>query len=390
MAEINNELLRELIDIGDQKTSGEVQTTWEDIAAELNTKHNIKKTESWWRKLYKSKRKEIHEVTVAEENIEATVTEKLNEAAMKMQFESFELSEQRRAVNKQMKNDYRRDSLLKIFEDNIKQMEPPVVTPVKYAENKTEIVAMLSDIHYGLEFDTIGGKYNSAIAAQRLDAYADSICNFSTMEKSRKLTVVILGDLISGLIHRTLILENREDIVEQCIGVARIISTFLGKLYLTHDKIDVWNVSGNHSRLDSNMEECLRTERLDDLVMHMVRLSLSAYSNIEWHINADPTAANFKILNKNFVAVHGDYDKTTPLALTRLSDIYDHIDYLLMGHMHVCESRFDKTAIIRNGCVCGSGDDYSMKKRLFAPPMQTVFSVDKNGIKDIRNVRLDV
>lgn len=382
--EITEDLIEELVDLGDKKIAGDIDKTWDDIAAEMNAKHNVKKTESWWRKLYKSKRAKVE----TEENVESVLTDKMNEAAMKMQFESIELSEQRRAVNKQLKNDYRRDSLLKIFEDNIKKMDPPTVEPPKYEDSTKELVAMLSDIHYGITFKSIGGEYDSDIAAKRLKYYADSVCQFGIMEKAETVNVVIMGDLISGLIHRTLILENREDIVEQCCGVSRIIAAFLSTLSCGFSKINVYSVSGNHSRLDANMEECLRTERLDDLVMYMVKLELADYNSIKWHNNEDCSAVNFKVNGKNFVAVHGDYDKTTPLAVQRVGDIYGRVDYLLMAHMHVAESRFDKTTVIRNGCVCGSGDDYSMKKRLFAPPTQTVFAVGKYGVDDVRTVRL--
>lgn len=39
------------------------------------------------------------------------------------------------------------------------------------------------------------------------------------------------------------------------------------------------------------------------------------------------------------------------------------IDYMLAGHMHVADARFENTGFIRNGSVCGSGDEYTVKKR---------------------------
>jgi hypothetical protein len=38
--------------------------------------------------------------------------------------------------------------------------------------------------------------------------------------------------------------------------------------------------------------------------------------------------------------------------------------------------------MIRNGSVCGSGDEYTMKKRLFGYPCQVCLIVNENGIKD--------
>ena len=59
-----------------------------------------------------------------------------------------------------------------------------------------------------------------------------------------------------------------------------------------------------------------------------------------------------------------------------------HVDYLLAGHMHVPEMRAEDTMYIRNGSVCGSGDDYTVKKRLFSPPCQVFMVISKTGDVD--------
>lgn len=383
--ELTEELLSDLVGVGNDKEAGTITSSWETIADSMNNKYNIKKTESWWRKLYKKNKN-----TVFETNEDEEISEKLRDAAEKLQYETMELREQRRAANAVMRNDYRRDSLLKIFEENIKAM--PEIKPFEGygTANKSEqtTVALLSDIHYGLTFNSFMGKYDSTIAQERLDKYANSVVDFAKLHGSSSVIVCILGDLISGLIHRTLLLENREDIVAQCTGVASCIARTLHYIARNIPRVVVHSVAGNHSRLDPNMEDCLRSERLDDLVIHMVKLHLKDCANIEWVKPIDSSVDCMIIQSHKFIMVHGDFDKKTDSGLTKLKDMAENFDYLLMGHMHVVSTSFDKTATIRNGCICGTGDDYSIKKRLFGPAMQVCFSVNANGVEDMRCIRL--
>ena len=64
------------------------------------------------------------------------------------------------------------------------------------------------------------------------------------------------------------------------------------------------------------------------------------------------------------------------------------IDYMLAGHMHVADARFENTGFIRNGSVCGSGDEYTVKKRLFGPPIQVCMVVTETGVEAIYPVKL--
>ena len=64
------------------------------------------------------------------------------------------------------------------------------------------------------------------------------------------------------------------------------------------------------------------------------------------------------------------------------------VDCILAGHMHIAEMRNDAVLIVRNGSVCGSGDEYTVKKRLFGPPAQVVLCVTDTGVESIYPVSL--
>ena len=88
---------------------------------------------------------------------------------------------------------------------------------------------MLSDIHYGIAFDSYSGKYNSAIARERVMNYADEIIRIGHINKVSNCFVSLMGDLISGVIHTTIRVENRENLIEQVVGVSELVADFLYK-----------------------------------------------------------------------------------------------------------------------------------------------------------------
>ena len=103
----------------------------------------------------------------------------------------------------------------------------------------------------------------------------------------------------------------------------------------------------------------------------------------------DSTISNFNIYGKNYIAVHGDMDpdlKTSALRIERMMG--ERLHYILAGHMHIPDIRIEDVGYLRNGSVCGSGDEYTMKKRLFGPPCQVCLIVSAKGVEAIHPVVL--
>jgi len=52
------------------------------------------------------------------------------------------------------------------------------------------------------------------------------------------------------------------------------------------------------------------------------------------------------------------------------------------GHMHtIAVDEVNEIKMVRGGSIAGSGDDYTIEKRLSGKPSQLVCVVDKEGIK---------
>lgn len=382
--------------IGSLKEAGVVHATWHDLSGLFNAVINPSgkaKGDSHWRKSYRKIVNElgprsIDEPAVAEGEpvTPANARDVINEITKQQML----TRDERKANLKALRTSARAGSILQLFEQAI-QAKTPVLVGQKRDEayRGMEVIAMLGDIHYGIAYDSLGGKYSPEIAAARIQAYAEQIISYC--RKVNTCRVVLMGDLISGIIHKTIQVENRETIPNQVIGVSRLVSWFIERMCQNFGTVYVYSVSGNHSRLNDDAMTALRAERLDALVPAYCKAELGNYPNLTFVDGKDETIAMFKTHGKTFVAVHGDFDANPATSAERISNQIGHkIDYMLSGHMHVAQCEFQNINLIRNGSVCGSGDEYTMKKRLFGPPVQVAFTIDEHGsIVQLFPMRLD-
>jgi len=220
--------------------------------------------------------------------------------------------------------------------------------------------------------------------------YANSIIRIGKDSGAKDCYVSLMGDLISGVIHTTIRIENRENLIEQVIGVSELISAFLYRLATYFDNVIVNSVDGNHSRIDFSADDALRAEKLDALIPWYCKTKLQNLNNVHFIDNTlDSSIGSFGIFGKRYICVHGDMDNDLKASVQRIEPMFgSKIDYILAGHMHVAEARIENTGFIRNGSVCGSGDEYTVKKRLFGPPVQVCMVVSDEGVEAIHPVKL--
>ena len=380
--------------LGRDKESGRINATWDEVAAVMNEmfrQGSKPETESSWRKRYAKLRDAVNSNAIDPPD-EQYNFEGLASFFRENEKQRQQIRDERMAYTREIRSQSRQDMILDLFRETIVSYPPKTESraPEDAQENKA-IYAMLSDVHYGLTFDSFVGRYNSAIAEDRVMRYADEIILAGKKEKAGVCFVSLMGDMISGNIHYNVRVENKENVIQQIVGVSELVSRFLYYLSYHFDKVLVNSVDGNHSRIDPNLENVLRGEKTDALVPWYCKAKLNGQDNILFVDNEfDSTIASFRISDKLFIAVHGDMEKdlkTTAVIVEKA--IGQHIDYLLAGHMHVPEMRAEDTTYIRNGSVCGSGDDYTMRHRLFAPPCQVFMVLGEDGsVRSINTVNL--
>lgn len=395
--------------LGSLKESGIITLSWMELSFVFN--RNIRSgqkplDESTWRKKYSAlaltkrlTQAELNEMMKTEE----VVDEPANEAAQPEQDEAVNnpeltenpivdfdagktltrLRDERYAINRMVRSEARIDALLDLFQREIRKIEPTEIcqTSIPREVKPGAVYAMLSDIHYGIAFDSSAGSYNAEIARNRVMDYADHIIGIANKNDVEVCYVSLLGDMISGIIHAPIRIENRENAVQQVVGVSELVADFLLRLSEHFSIVFVNSVSGNHSRLDAIAENALRAEKLDALIPWYCKAKLEKIDNVVFVENElDPTVCDFVIGEKLYVGVHGDYDKDLVRSATNIEQLANkHVDYMLAGHLHVPDIRIDNRGYIRNGSVCGSGDDYTMRNRLYCNPYQVCLTIDNHG-----------
>ena len=378
-----------LYKIGTLKENGKLDWTWEDIRTYMNDACSVDRCESFWRKKYRQLVASTeHQVPlIYDTELDAKMKSNIRTIAK----EKLKLQAENKTMRKMLKNQATFESLISELTTKIETIEPlkHTLINVQSDNGKHVVYALLSDIHYGLSFTSFYGDYNPKIACERVLKYADEIIRIGKLNKASVCYVSIMGDMVSGIAHQTIRLENCENVIDQVLHVSELTAAFLAKLGNYFTNVYVNSVSGNHSRIDVSADNSLRAERLDNLVPWYSKARLSKYKNIEFEDNdIDPSMARFNILGHNYVSVHGDFDNTKDNISKIKEALGFKVDYFLAAHMHVAEMRMDHTGFIRNGAVVSGGDDYTSKKRLFAPAFQVCMICNESGVEAIYPVSL--
>ena len=254
-----------------------------------------------------------------------------------------------------------------------------------------DILVILSDFHIGQTFRSIWGEYNSDIAKKRLNQLLNEIIAIQKLHNSEKCYVSLQGDMLSGNIHKTIQVTNRENVIDQIKIASELISSFCYELTKHFSVVFMSSVSGNHSRMDRK-DEALHDERLDDIITWGIELSLKHIEN--FHVlnrKLDNGIADMDIRGKSYIAVHGDFDGYNKTGVSNLCMHLGFIPYAITyGHLHTCAvDETNGVKMIRGGSLAGSGDDYTIEKRLSGKPSQMVCVCNKKGVSCYYPIELD-
>lgn len=259
-------------------------------------------------------------------------------------------------------------------------------------DSSRSMIVCLSDTHFGQTFDSPFGQYNTDIAKERLEEYLDKIIEIAEIHNVDSIYVAVLGDNLNGNIHHSIQVSNRENVIDQIKISAEYISNFCTELANRFRSVNVYGVSGNHSRLVANKELDIKDEKYDQLIMWITKQMLSHVPNVDIHLdNIDTTIAMMNVRGKDYCLVHGDYESWTPNDISKLSLMLHKFPYaILNGHRHTpAYAEINEIKCIQSASLAGSGDDYTIKKRLCGKPNQTVIVTDEDGCVDaIYNVDL--
>lgn len=180
-----------------------IKMTWDEYANLMNQTFGgySSKTESAWRKGY-GKLKTAMSVgstdIVSEPNLDEYIKSSYEELEIRRQ----RLRDERAAYLRTMKANSRLSDFFDRMSEEIRKAKPVVHERQDIAITDRMVYAMLSDVHYGICFDTPYNSYSPEIAKDRIMKYAEKIISTAKMNHATThCHVSLMGDMISGGIH---------------------------------------------------------------------------------------------------------------------------------------------------------------------------------------------
>ena len=301
--------------------------------------------------------------------------------------------DQRNAFNKVVRDRSRQEELNEILVDAIMNGNLPRLdyqpTIIESADN--DLLISLNDLHYGASHSNYWGTFNSDVCRAMMRKYLARIIKIAEIHNSENCIVWENGDVISGSIHRSIQITNKENVIEQIMGASELIAEFIAELSKHFKTVKFVSVSGNHSRLDPNKDNALVDERLDDLVDWYLTARLQNFENVQ--IGADKIDATMYLINirgKNYCGVHGDFDGSAGKVQSLQTMVGKPLYAVLSGHMH--HNKVDEVQGIKTvmaGSFLGM-DGYCVQKRIYGRPEQMVCVCDEDGIRCHYDISLQI
>ena len=371
------------------KLNKEIDEDWSELIEILEidmSPCHLRKTAYGMKECYEYFNSKTKEMIAKEEY------EKLLQKELEIRKEKIKLQDLKTQVNKQIRELARKNNLGEILEDKLDElnMQPKMIND-GYKQRVTsnrDMVCLISDIHYGIKTTNAISLYDSDVCKQKMDYLINKTIAFSLENDVDKLYLMILGDEISGLIHNTTRLEQREDVISQVIEVSELLYESIVKLAKNLPFVVVGLAQGNHSRVMADKKDSLEQENFTRLIKEFLKLRLANISNVLLLENKfDESIIELNIRGYNVIGLHGQNDRLNNLS--RLIEMFDKkIDYICLGHYHQSkEFENNKTEVIVNGCF--SGDNYSKRLRLYNKPIQKLLLFDDTGKIATYNINLD-
>ena len=250
-----------------------------------------------------------------------------------------------------------------------------------------DLIISCTDIHAGIEIDNYFNKFNEEILKERFNQYLDKIFEVQLRHGSEN-AFIILSELVSGIIHNELRIENNQNLIEQFLTVTDYLAEFLSELSYRFNRVNVYICPGNHSRISPKKEDSLKGENIDHLAIPFLEAKLQNFENIIFNRNViEESVAMFNVRGNVIMSSHGDKDQPSSVVqkFTLLFGIRPAIVYLGHRHTNAMSTVYD-VKVVESGCLSGV-DNYCLDMRLRGRPSQTISVITKDGLDCLYDVK---
>lgn len=381
--------------LGQAKDSGILDMSWDDIADVINKEignEDMPFSSSAFRKPYQQA-KRFYDAGVFGEISDGEYLKELQSQKQELEKQRVKVRDERNELKRVIREEARKES----FKDQVlRSIAESDCHPLLYDEMKkfdgvlksdNDLIISMTDLHTGIEIDNYFNKFNEDVLRERMNSYLDKIFEVQLRHGSENAHV-ILSELVSGIIHTELRIENNQNLIDQFLTAANYISQFLSELSYRFEEVNVYMCPGNHSRISPKKEDSLKGENIDHLAIPFLEAKLQNFENIKFHNNnIEESIAMFSVRGNIVMASHGDKDSPGNVVqkFTLMFGMRPALVYLGHRHTNAMTTVYD-TKVIQSGCMSGS-DNYCMDKRLKNKPEQTISVVTESGLECLYDMK---
>lgn len=327
------EQLRAIYEVCSRK---ELYGNWKKIAEVLNSRFGTSYDESAFRKKFQS----YTEMKEACRDIDKDVNAECADINIKIE----ELRRERQKINTvniERNRNTRHDSRFELFYESVRNVIPTLTPPeIKYVENTgnvNEYVLMLTDIHYGADFNAINNSYSREECKKRFDRLYGNVASYIKNNNITHLNILNLGDSIQGILRVSDLQINDTSMVMCVVEVSQIIAAFLNKLSaycsITYRHI----TSANHGQvrpIGTKASE-LAGEDMEKIICNYIKDTLTDNDRVKVEFDLSKEYLEFEIAGFNCIAEHGHRAKNINKYLAEKTLKHRKIyDYGFLGHYH--------------------------------------------------------
>lgn len=271
----------------------------------------------------------------------------------------------------------------------------PAASSGKATAKPHQFLLCVSDAHYGEVVrpeEALGLKYDTDISRRRIEHVRDTAFRYQELRSEvypiQKITIAVLGDMISGVIHEELEVTNEIVMVDQATEMAHILYNLYADCASRFPEVEMVIMPGNHPRMWRKPRHKQKFNNFEFLMGKMVEGMVGAASG------DDPTLTvkvprdliyTHDIFDFRIGMTHGDGVMSNSFAgipfyglrqrreaiqalMSQLG--LERLDMLLMGHFHQYVDWKGECDVVINPSIKG-GDEFGLSTRYQAPePMQ--------------------
>lgn len=367
--------------------------TWNGLAEEINVRWRDPvgephRGESSYRKSYRSAL--AYKSEVFDKMDSGSYANSLDEKRRELEKERKKLQTEKIEYNRWLRENARDELIVDKIVEAVRSLDPLTVpkTRIVGENHKKEGMLVISDCHYGVEFEIKGlfgevlNAYSPEIFEERMWRLYDKVCEIVDKENLDTIHIISCGDELEGLLRLTSqLMKLRYGIVESTVKFSNFFATWLNKLSeVVNLKVSfVMDSNHNQLRLCGAPKNAFKDENMAVIIKEIVKARLVDNPNVEILENATGYPFIMVCDQYNVLAIHGEV-KNLGQAIDDFGRSYGvPIDYIIGGHKHhkeTVETGMDCEAISVGSIIGVDSYGLSLNKTSNASAAFLVFQKD--------------